>query len=75
MRRRSPAHHNDPMPRGRKRITNNRNSPSASCQVFGKYELENERTTSSTVLATNTAATLCQPARMATNTNSPDVVQ
>jgi hypothetical protein len=27
------------------------------------------------VLATNTAATLCQPARMATKTNSPDVVQ
>ena len=63
------------MPRGRKRITNSRNRPSASCQVFGKYALENERTISSTVLATNTATTLCQPARMATKTNSPEVVQ
>src|SRR5450432_2879053 len=49
----------EPMPRGRKRITNSRKRPSASCQVLGKYALENDRTTSSTVLATNTAATLC----------------
>ena len=43
--------------------------------MFGKYALENERTISSTVRATNTAPTLCQPARMATKTNSPEVVQ
>ena len=41
----------------------------------GQIWLENERTTSSTVEATNTASTLCQPARMATKTNSPEVVQ
>ena len=46
------------MPRGMKRITINRKMPSAICQVLGKYELENERTSSRISEAKNTAATL-----------------
>ena len=49
--------------------------PSAPCQVLGKYWLENERTSSRSTAATNTAVTLAYPLRIARNTNSPDVVQ
>jgi hypothetical protein len=56
------------------RITSNRKMPSANCQVLGKYALEKERTISNTNDDNITATTLWLPAKMATKTNSPEVV-
>ena len=52
------APHQRANPSGRNRMTSRRNMPSAPCQVFGKYWLENERTSSRSTAATNTAVTL-----------------
>src|ERR1700684_3591214 len=48
----------EPSPPGRNRMITKRKTPSAPCQVFGKYWLEKERTNSRRMAATNTAVTL-----------------
>ena len=47
----------EPKPFGKVTMTINRKIPSDSCHVLGKYRLENERTTSRMIAATNTAGT------------------
>src|SRR6516162_3871033 len=51
----------EPSPPGRNRMISKRKTPSAPCQVFGKYWLEKERTNSRRMAATNTAVTLTYP--------------
>ena len=49
--------------------------PTTICQVYGKYWEAKVRTVSNTTMPRSGAATCPVPERMATNTNSPDVVQ